>query len=154
MAKFEDDFEGANLKKERKEESLQLLLEGYSPTEVSKMVGVSKTTLWRWRSSDEEFKAKYEMGRAHRMAEMRRRADCAAERMLDVLMRIAEHADNEDVRRKAAKDVLELTGVYAEHKAQAQDVQLSIGALPIQGETPKSYMERLTEMAREPKEVH
>jgi len=129
--------------------AIQFILEGNGYSETAKRLGITRVTLWRWRDIP-EFQEELERQRGNRMVELRAQCDGAGEEALMTLIAVMRDPDSgPSARVRAACSILDRCGLTVQPKEVAPQV---FTLAPSQDETPESFVQRLTKMARDAKE--
>lgn len=89
--------------------AIPLLLSGMKYKDIAKQLNISPQTISSW-NNDPEFVAYVNRQRADALSGTRALLQSLTREAVRELYRIALHAENEEVRRKAIMDILHLTG--------------------------------------------
>jgi hypothetical protein len=103
-------------------------LEGYSPSEISTLVGRSLTYTYTVLRSPEAQEAisEFDQERERGLLDVHRRLDSASVHLLDELLKIAYKGKNEGVRLKAVIEGLGMSGISKIQKIQSLGVKVMV----------------------------
>jgi len=90
--------------------AIPLLVAGKTARCVAKEIGVAPQTISEWRK-EPKFEAKLNESKWNCLRESLDQLRSAASRAVSNLAEISEHAENEETRRKACMNILEMVGI-------------------------------------------
>ena len=111
---------------ERQAQAAALLVQGMSCKAVAEKVGVTPQTISTWKK-DFEFRAQINALKLQVLTDARDALQRLAPEAIDVLRDLMGQASNEEVRRKAAVNILEAVGLHGDPRREGLRYGWGIG---------------------------